>query len=63
MENAKEKTSTPPSWAIYTITMLRAMRKFNPGISIECVEGERSVQRLADMFVDDCDMWTASTRN
>ena len=39
------------------------MKKFNPGISIECVEGERTVHRLADMFVDDCDMWTASTRD
>ena len=57
------KTSSPPSWAIYKIIMLRAMKKFNPGISIECVEGERTVHRLADMFMDDCDMWTASTRD
>ena len=57
------KTSSPPSWAMYTITMLREMRKFNPSITIECVEGERTVHHIADMFVDDCDMWTASTRN
>ena len=57
------KTSSPPSWDIYTITMLRAMKKFNPGISIESVEGERTVYHLADMFVDDFDMWTASTRD
>ena len=63
MVNAKEKNPPPPSWAIYTIKMLRAMKKFNPGISIEFVEGERTVHRLADMFVDDCDMWTASTRD
>ena len=56
------KTSSPPSWAIYTITMLRALAKFNPGVSISCVEGERTVHRLADMFVDDKDMWTASTQ-
>jgi hypothetical protein len=62
MDNAKERYP-PPSWAIYTITMLREMRKFNPGITIECVEGERTVHRLADMFVNDCDMWKASTRD
>ena len=42
--------------------MLRALSKFNPGVSILCVEGERTVHRLADMFVDDKDMWTASNQ-
>ena len=54
------KTSSPPSWAIYTITLLQALGKFNPGVKIACVEGITSVQRLADIFVNDKDMWTAS---
>ena len=57
------KTSSPPSWVIYTITMLCALAKFNPSVSILCVEGKRTVHRLADMFVDDKDMWKASTRS
>ena len=55
------KTSSPPSWAIYTITLLRALKRFNPGITISNVEGDSSVSRVADMFVDDCDLWTAPT--
>ena len=56
------KTPSPPSWSIYTITMLEALGKFNPGVSIKCVEGERIVHHLADMFVYDCDMCTVSMR-
>ena len=52
------KTSSPPSWALYTIPLLRALRRFNPGVSISDVERKNSVSRGADMFVDDCDMWT-----
>ena len=55
------KTSSPPSWAIYTISMLRALGKFNPGVNIKCVEGIHTIHRLADMFVDDKDMWTESS--
>ena len=54
------KTSSPPSWAIYTISMLRALGKFTPGVNIQCVKGIPTIHRLADMFVDDKDMWTES---
>ena len=54
------KTSSPPSWAIYTITLIRALAKYNPGITVQCVEAMHIVHRLADMFVDDKDMWTQS---
>ena len=54
------KTSSPPSWAIYTITLIRALAKYNPGITVQCVEATHIVHRLADMFVDDKDMWTQS---
>jgi hypothetical protein len=57
------KTSSPPSWAIYTISMIRALGKFNPGVNIKCVEGIHTIHRLADMFVDDNDMWTESSDN
>ena len=53
------KTSSPPSWAIYTITLLRALKRFNPGVKIADVNGAHGIQRVADMFVDDCDLWTA----
>ena len=56
------KTSSPPSWAIYTITLIRALGKFNKGITVSCVEGITEVTRLADVFVDDKDMWTASRK-
>jgi hypothetical protein len=52
------KTSSPPSWAIYTISLLRALGRFNPGITVSCVENELNVHRIADLFVDDKDMWT-----
>ena len=52
------KTSSPPSWAIYTTSMLRALGKFNPGVNIQCVEGIHTIHRLADMFVDNKDMWS-----
>ena len=55
------KTSSPPSWAIYTISMLRVLGKFNPGVNIKCVEGIHTIHRLADMFVDNKDMWTESS--
>ena len=56
------KTSSPPSWAIYTITLIRALGRFNPGITVQCVEFKRLVHRLADCFVDDTDMWTGSSQ-
>ena len=34
------KTSSLPSWEIYTITLLQALGKFNPGIIVQCVEGD-----------------------
>ena len=43
------KTSSPPSWAIYTIGMLRDLGKFNPGVNIKCVEGIHTIHRLADI--------------
>ena len=43
--------------------MLRALGKFNPVVSISCVEGEQTVCRLTDMFVGDKDMWTSCTRS
>ena len=55
------KTSSPPSWEIYTISMLRALGKFNPGVNIKCVEGIHTIHRLADMFIDNKDMWTESS--
>ena len=57
------KTSSPPSWAIYTISMLRALSKFNPRVNIQCVEGIHTIHRMADMFVGDKDMWTESSDN
>ena len=51
------KTSSPPSWAIYTISMLRALGILNPGVNIQCVEGIHTIHRLSNMFVDDKDMW------
>ena len=57
------KTPSPPSWAKYTITMLWALAKFNPGVLISCAKGERTVHWLADMFVDDKDMCTSSTQS
>ena len=53
------KTSSPPSWTIFTITLLRALKHYNPGIQIESVDGSVTIQRVADMFVDDCDLWTS----
>ena len=53
------KTSSPPSWAIYTITLLKALKQYNPGVSITNVEGQNKISRVADMFVDDCDLWTS----
>ena len=53
------KTSSPPSWAIYTISLLRALKKFNPGVTIADISGNHAVTRVADMFVDDCDLWTS----
>ena len=50
------KTLLPPSWEIYKIKMLRVLDKFNPGVSISCVEGKRMVHRLKYIFVDDKDM-------
>ena len=50
------KTSSPPSWEIYTISMLRDLGKFNPGVNIKCVEGIHTIHRLADMSVDDKNM-------
>ena len=52
--------SSPSSWAIYTIRMLRALGKFNPGVTVRCVEAIKVIHRLADFFVDDVDMWTES---
>ena len=54
------KTSSPPKWEIYTISILRTLCQFNPGVNIQCVEGIHAIHRLADMFVDDKDkdMWT-----
>ena len=43
--------------------MLRALGKFNPGVNIKCVEGIHTSHRLADMFVDDKDMWKESSDN
>ena len=45
------KTSSPSSWAIYTITLIRALVKFNPGIKVKCVEAIHTVHHLADMCV------------
>lgn len=58
-EECQGKTSSPPSWAIYTITLLKALKHFNPGATIVDVTGGNDVSRVANMFVDDCDMWTA----
>ena len=52
------KTSSPPSWALYTVTLLRALRRFNPGVTISDVQEQNPIHRVADMFVDDCDLWT-----
>ena len=54
------KTSSPPSWAIYTITLICVLAKFNPGIKVQCVEAIHIVHHLADMFVDEKDMGTES---
>ena len=54
------KTSSPPSWAIYTITLPRALGFFNPGITLQCVEGERSVHCPTYMFVNEKDMGMGS---
>ena len=35
------------------------MAQFNPGIEIASVDGNNNVRRVADMFVNDCDLWTA----
>ena len=53
------KTSSPPSWAIYTIALLKALKQYNPGVSITNVEGQNKISRVADMFVDDCDLWNS----
>ena len=42
------------------ITLIRALAKFNPGIKVQCVEAIHTIHRLANMFVDDKDMWTES---
>ena len=47
-------------WAIYTISMLRALGKFNLGVTVQCVEAIHSRHRIADMFVDNKDMWIES---
>ena len=46
---------------IYKISMLRALVKFNFEINIECVEAINRIHRLADMFVDDKEMWNEFT--
>ena len=39
------------------------MGKFNPGITLSCVEGETNFHRLVDMIIADKDMWKGSTCN
>ena len=43
--------------------MLQALGKFNPGVNIQCVEGIHIIHRLANMFVDDKDMWKKSSED
>ena len=57
------KTSSPPSWAILTISLLKTLQRINPGITITNVQGNTPVSRVADMFVDDCDLWTSLPRH
>ena len=52
------KTSSPPSWAILTISLLKALKHFNHGVTIADVTHNNPVTRVADMFVDDCGLWT-----
>ena len=54
------KISSLPSCAIYYITLLQALGKFNPGISVKYAIGEKVVHHVAAMLVDNKDMWTAS---
>ena len=56
------KKSSLRSWAIYTITLICDLGKFNKGITVSCVEGIMEVTCLDDIFVDDKDMWTASRK-
>ena len=53
------KTSSPPSWGLYTVILLRALKKINPGVSLSDISGSHTVSRVAGMFVDDCDLWTS----
>ena len=53
------KTSSPLSWAMLKISLLKTLRKYNPGIKIADVTNNSIVHRVADMFVDDCDLWMA----
>ena len=43
--------------------MLRALRQFNRGITSTNMEGQNSIKRVADMFVDDCDLWIEPATN
>ena len=59
-EKAQGKTSSQARWVIDTISLLCALGKFNPGVTVACVEGIPEVKRLADALFDDKDMWTSS---
>ena len=50
------KTSSPSNWAFYTITLLKALAKYNPGITTQCIKGICLVRRVAGMFIDDLDL-------
>ena len=52
----QRKMSTPPTWVIYTISLLRALGKLDPWITVQCLEGEFYVHCLADMFIVDKEM-------
>ena len=54
-----ENLISPQLGYLHNISLFHALLgRFNPGIMVECVEGKRIVHQLADMFVDDKDIWT-----
>lgn len=57
------KNTPSPLWEIYTITLQHAPNKLNPGLDIVCIEYIRSVQRIADIYVDDKYMWLSTHLN
>ena len=58
------KALSSPSWAIYTITLMWTLCRFNPGIKVQYVEDKISANRLADslQIIDEEDVQMEALR-